>query len=323
MSLQIKLKEGIKFSCENNQTIIEAALQNGVFLDHSCLTGRCSSCKLKVLSGETVTESDELPLSSEEKNQGYILSCVRKPISDIELEAEDLSQYGFSNPITIPAKINTIKSLTPEIIQVNLRVPPNQKVNFLEGQYLNVLWNGIKRSYSIASPTNSSEIELIIKNYEGGAMSAYWFEQAKPNDLLRLEIPKGTFFLRNHSDKDTLVLLATGTGIAPIKAILESPSTQEKLKEFNRVIVLWGMKFEREIFWKLNQDNVEFIPVLSRESQPKHYIQDKLSDLKINWTNTVVYACGSYQMIQAAKKRTLELGLNSNHFYSDAFVASN
>lgn len=319
----IKLIDGQTFQCESTQTLIEGAVQNGVFLEHSCLTGRCSSCKFKVIKGETFTESDELPLSSEEKNQGYILGCVRKPLSDIELEAEDISQYGFSNPVTIPAKINTIKSLTPEIIRINLRVPPNQKVNFLEGQYMNVLWNGIKRSYSIASPANSSEIELIIKNYEGGAMSAYWFGQAKPNDLLRLEIPKGTFFLRNHSDKDTLVFLATGTGIAPIKSILESQSNQDKLALFKRVILLWGMKYEKEIFWKPNSQMVEFIPVLSREIQPKQYVQNLLANLNLDMTKSVIYACGSDQMIQEAKKSTLELGLNSNHFYSDAFVASN
>ncbi|TDK42033.1 FAD-binding oxidoreductase [Algoriphagus formosus] len=323
MGFEIKLKDGQTFSCESTQTLIEGAVQNGVFLDHSCLTGRCSSCKFKVIKGETVTGSEELPLSLEEKNQGYILGCVRKPVSDIELEAEDLSQYGFSNPVTTPAKINTIKSLSTEIIQVNLRVPPNQKVNFLEGQYLNVLWNGIKRSYSIASPTNSSEIELIIKKYEGGAMSAYWFGQAKPNDLLRLEIPKGTFFLRNHSDKDTLVFLATGTGIAPIKSILESQSNQDKLALFKRVIVLWGMKYEKEIFWKPESAKIEFIPVLSRESQPKQYVQDVIGNLDLDISKSVIYACGSDQMIQEAKKNTLELGLNSNHFYSDAFVASN
>lgn len=323
MSFIIHLNDGKNFPCESNQTIIEGALQNGIFLDHSCLTGRCSSCKFRVSKGGTFTESEELPVSPEEKNQGYILSCVRKPLSDIELDAEDLSEYGFSKTVTIPAKINAIQSLTDDIIQVNLRIPPNQKINFLEGQYVNILWGGIKRSYSIASQSTAQEIALIIKNYQGGAMSAYWFGQAKVNDLLRMEIPKGTFFLRNHPKMENLVFLATGTGIAPIKSILESPSNQEKLSKYNKVMVLWGMKFESELFWKPNQERIEFSPVFSRESLPKHYIQDKLSALALNWANTVVYACGSNEMIQEARKKTQDLGLNSTHFYSDAFVASN
>ena len=323
MSFEIKLKDGKSFSCDSNQTIIDAALQNGVFLDHSCLSGRCSSCKFKVLKGESISDLDETPLSQEDKKNGFVLTCVRKPLSDIDLDAEDLSQYGFTNSVTIPAKINAIQQLTSEIIRVNLRVPPNQKVNFLEGQYLNVIWNGIKRSYSIASSSSSSELELIIKNYQGGAMSAYWFGQAIANDLLRLEIPKGTFFLRNHENIDNLVFLATGTGIAPIKSILKSQGNQHKLAQFKRVIVLWGMKYEKEIFWKPDSQMIEFIPVLSRESQPKRYVQNLLANLNLDMTKSVIYACGSDQMIQEAKKNTMELGLNSNHFYSDAFVASN
>lgn len=323
MSFNIKLKDGKSFTCDSNQAIIEAALKSGVFLDHSCLTGRCSSCKFKVLSGESFTDFEESPISSIEKSEGFILTCVRKPLSDLELDAEDLSEYGFSQSVTIPAKINAIKELTAEIIQVNLRVPPNQKVNFLEGQYVNVIWNGIKRSYSIASSSMAQEIELIIKNYKGGAMSAYWFGQAKTNDLLRLEIPKGTFFLRNHPGKENLVFLATGTGIAPIKSILESPSNQDKLGRFKRIIVLWGMKYETEIFWKPLSSEIEFITVLSREMLPKRYVQDSIENLELDVAKTVIYACGSDDMIQEAKNNSIQLGLNLNHFYSDAFVASN
>jgi CDP-4-dehydro-6-deoxyglucose reductase len=320
---RVSLNNNKTFTCESNETLVEGALRNGVFLDHSCLTGRCSSCKFKVITGKTLTESEELPLNTEEKNSGYVLTCVRKPLSDIELDAEDLSEYGFSQSVTIPAKINAIQELTPEIIQVSLRVPPNQKVNFLEGQYLNVIWNGIKRSYSIASSSSSAEIELIIKNYQGGAMSAYWFEQAKPNDLLRMEIPKGTFFLRNHPEMENLVFLAAGTGIAPIKSILESTSNQGKLGQFKRIIVLWGMKYEKDIFWKPSSSEIEFIPVLSRENQPKRYVQDSIASLELDMAKTVIYACGSDDMIQEAKHNTIQLGLNLNHFYSDAFVASN
>lgn len=302
---------------------MEAALQSDVFLDHSCLTGRCSSCKFKVISGGTTSEADESPLNPEDKNSGFILTCVRKPISDLELDAEDLSEYGFTKSVTIPAKINKIKQLTSEIMQVNLRVPNSQKVNFLEGQYLNVIWNGIKRSYSIASCSSQSEIELIIKNYLGGEMSSFWFGQAKPNNLLRLQIPKGTFFLRNHPGFENLVFLATGTGIAPIKSILESQRNQDKLAQYNRVIVLWGMKYKKNIFWNPGLNKVEFIPVFSREGQAKRYVQDLLPHFEFDMSKTVIYACGSNNMIQEAKKNSLELGLNSNHFYSDAFVASN
>jgi CDP-4-dehydro-6-deoxyglucose reductase len=319
----VKLIGGTSFNCESNETIIEGALRNKVVLDHSCLTGRCSSCKFKVIQGDTNTASQELPLSQMERNEGYVLTCVRKPLTDIELVAEDLSKYGFTSAVTIPAKINSVSKLTSEIILVGLRLPPNQKVSYLEGQYVNVIWNGIKRSYSIASPVSSSEIQLIIKNYTGGKMSDYWFNQSRINDLLRLEIPKGTFFLRNHQDKETLIFLATGTGIAPIKAMIESDSNRAKLLGFKKIVVLWGMKYGSEIFWRPSDSPIDFIPVLSREIQPKKYVQDSIRELKINWANSVVYACGSNEMIQTARQISVDLGLNPIHFYSDAFVASN
>lgn len=120
-----------------------------------------------------------------------------------------------------------------------------------------------------------------------------------------------------------MVFLATGTGIAPIKSILESQSNQDKLGRFNRIIVLWGMKYEKNIFWKPESSRIEFIPVFSRESQPKRYVQDSIASLELDMAKTVIYACGSDDMIQEAKHKSIQLGLNLNHFYSDAFVASN
>ncbi|MFN3998109.1 FAD-binding oxidoreductase [Algoriphagus sp.] len=320
---KITLQDGKIFDCESNESIIAGAIRNGVFLDHSCLTGRCSSCKFRIISGQTVCDTEEIPLTESEKSEGYILSCIRRPISDIAIEAEDLSEYGLIKPKTVPAKINKITPLTEDIILVKLRFPPNQKPFFLEGQYLNVIKGSLKRSYSIANSNNAEDLELIIKNYQGGLMSKYWFEEAKINDLLRLEIPKGTFFLRQHSGKSALVFLATGTGIAPIKSILENPKNQELIKQYQQVIVLWGMKYSKELFWSPSQELVKFAPVLSRESLPKKYVQNCLEELSIDWNHSVVYACGSDDMIQESKRKSIQLGLKPNHFYSDAFVASN
>lgn len=319
---KVELQKGKSFFCESSETIIAGALRNGIFLDHSCLSGRCSSCKFKILSGQTICEIDELPLSESEKSQGYILSCIRKPVSNIVIEAEDLSEYGLLKPKTIPAKINDITKLTENIIKVNLRFPPNEKPTFLEGQYINVIKGNLKRSYSIASSRESEKLELIVKNYRGGEMSKFWFEEAKINDLVRIEIPKGTFFFRNFNNIDNIIFLATGTGIAPIKSIFESKLFQEKMKSFKRVIILWGMKSKNDIFWR-PEINVEFIPVLSRESFPKKYVQNFVQELNLNFDKAAIYACGSDTMIQQVREIAIEKGLSSNNFYSDAFVPSN
>ncbi|MCH7409677.1 FAD-binding oxidoreductase [Belliella sp. DSM 111904] len=311
------------FECEKDETIVNAALKNGIFLNHSCLTGRCSSCKFKVIEGETEICENELALSSLERDNNYILTCVRKPVSDIWLDAEDLSAYGLVKSRTFPVKIDSFQNLSESIVMVTLRLPPNQKFNFLEGQYIDVIRGGIKRSYSIANASNAGKIELLIKNYEGGQMSNYWFNEMKINDLLRIEGPKGTFFLRDHEKGQNLVFLATGTGIAPIKSILESEKFREKADDFENIYVFWGMRFSSEIFWSPTNKKIFFIPVLSREGKIKKYVQDILLDQQIALENSMFYACGSEEMINQTRNKLILNGLNENSFFSDSFVQSN
>lgn len=319
----IKLLDNTVFDCNADETIIQSALRNDVFLEHSCLSGKCSSCKFKILEGETETNTEELTLIADDRNNGFVLTCVRKPLTNLVIEAENLSQYGFTQAKTIPAKINEITKLTQDILSVKLRLPPTQNIEFIEGQYLNTIWKGVKRSYSIASASSSGTIDLIIKYYPNGTMSEYWFNEAKINDLLRLEIPKGTFFLRKNDNLENLIFVATGTGIAPIKSIIESAKNQDKFNQYQRIIVLWGMKYEHEIFWKPSSQQVEFIPVLSRENGAKDYVQYHLPKLDVDWTKTAIYACGSDIMIQEVNRKCIELGLITKNFYSDAFVVSN
>ncbi|MFN3667322.1 MAG: 2Fe-2S iron-sulfur cluster-binding protein, partial [Sediminibacterium sp.] len=133
---QIFLNNGKSFVCAENDTIILAAQKNDIFLDHSCLSGRCSSCKLKVHSGETIAIQNEIALTDEEKKNNIILGCIRKPLTDIYLDVEDLSDYGLETFKTVPAKIGSIEKLTDTIIKVSLRLPPTQKINFIEGPYV-------------------------------------------------------------------------------------------------------------------------------------------------------------------------------------------
>jgi CDP-4-dehydro-6-deoxyglucose reductase len=325
MSL-INLRKGISFKCEQNETILESALRNGIFLNYSCKKGNCFICKVRVLKGDVTTsytgfKQNEIKSCSDD----YILTCITNPLSDLDLDVEDLSNYGLKESTTFPVKINEIKYLTEEIILVSLRVAKNQNISFIPGQYLDVIWNGYRRSYSIANEDSSNELELIIKKYPNGIMSDYWFNKAKIDDLLRVESPKGTFFLRNHPEKDTLIFLATGTGISPIISILESVSNKTKLSYFKRIILIWGMKYQKDIFWSPKTSNIEFMTVLSSEfpNHNKKYVQDSIDDLYVVWSKSVVYACGSINMIQAAFEKCIQAGLSETDFFSDAFLSTN
>jgi len=322
---KISIKGGKFFYCNPEETILEAALRSGIYLNHSCLTGRCLTCAVRLIKGETSPKLDTITSSLKDQGQTNILTCVTKTISDIALEAEDLNCYGLTSSKLYSAKINKIEKLTDEISKFTIRVPPSVAIKFIPGQYLNVIRGGVKRSYSIANPIDFGFVELIIKNYVGGIMSEYWFNHAKENDLLNLEIPLGTFFIRSCLNTENLIFIATGTGIAPIKSIIESNLYRENLPNLKRIYIIWGMKYEHELFWQpsISEIDLFFMPTFSREKIKKSYAQDVLMELDVSFKKSVIYACGLPTMISEVKKIAIQKGVKEENVYFDAFVKSN
>lgn len=325
----ITLANQKKFASTNEATILRDAQKSGITLEYSCSTGRCGVCKAKALSGETKIIQPETALSPEEISAGYILTCCRGASSDVSLDVEDLGRLASIEPRTLPCRINTIESLAPDVVKVTLRLPPTCKFNYLPGQYINVIWQGVHRSYSIANaPQYDNNLTLHIRREPEGLFSAYWFGSAKPNDLLRLEGPLGTFCLRPSSSTH-LIFLATGTGIAPVKAMLEELSSDSPFSNVEQVFVYWGGRTAADIYWRVaeHHPNVRFIPSLSgptdRWSGRRGYVQEVLLEDGLNLSNATVYACGSDAMIHSAQQRLTEAGLSLKSFYSDAFVCSN
>lgn len=326
----VTLGNAKQFSCTEDNNILDAAKAHGLVLEHSCKTGRCGICKAKVVGGSTQVLQEESGLSQEEINAGFILTCCRTATQDIELDSEDLGALADIKIQTLPSKIDSITCLAEDIIKVVLRLPPNGTFNFLPGQYINITAkSSIRRSYSIANaPQQSGKIELHIRKVPQGAMSQYWFEEAKVNDLLRFEGPLGTFCVREKPEKN-IIFLATGTGIAPIKSILEHLDNSPLHLENRNFYIYWGGRNPSDIYWQpdFNQINPVFNPVLSR-SQPldwqghKGYVQQAVIADQLDLANAVVYACGSPEMIKDAKKLFIEKGLKDNNFFSDAFVSS-
>lgn len=327
---EVQLKNGKVFSCDSETNILTAAKQAGFILEHSCLNARCRSCKVKVLQGEVVREQEEFVLSDEEIKEGFVLSCNAKPISNIKLDIEDLGGVKLQKSTVLSAKIDVIETIEADILRLVLRLPPSSKFKFLPGQYVNLIKGDIKRSYSIANfPREDNKIEFYIRKYNGGLMSDYFFSKARSNDLLRLEGPLGTFFYRNNESIKDIIFLATGTGIAPVKAILEGFNEDSKYLNDKNIWLFWGGRYQRDIFFnpKFNLKNFIFTPVLSRENKEwqgeKGYVQDILLKQGIDFKNAVVYACGSNNMIISAKQLLIENNLIESNFYSDAFVSSN
>lgn len=325
----VSLKSGEVFMLSDGQSILSAAAKSNININYSCMTGRCSSCRCRVSSGSTRLIDEELGLTDLEKDQGWILSCVRTAESDVVLEVDQLIDAKMPPQKTLPCRINAIKQLAPDVIQVFLRLPPTSDFRFLPGQHVDVSGPyGLQRSYSLAGACSvKKELELHIRAVQSGSMSDYWFGKAKLNDLLRIIGPKGTFFLRDVAGED-LIFLATGTGIAPIKCMLESLSMREQFQRPKSVIVLWGGRCSEDLYFDLNQIDGDFlyIPVQSRPQEDwrgaKGHVQDVLLAIKRCIKESYIYACGSDIMIRSAKKLLTEAGLPENRFYSDAFVSS-
>ena len=161
----IHLKKNKSYTCDENTSLLRAALDNNISLEYSCFAARCRSCRVKVLEGEVENLQDEQVLTAEEKAAGYVLSCNVVPRSDIKLAVEDL-RIKLPKPQVSPCKINTITAVAPNIVEVVLRLPPKVDFQFLAGQYVDIIRNGHKRSYSIShSQYEGNQMKLFIRNY--------------------------------------------------------------------------------------------------------------------------------------------------------------
>ncbi len=330
---EIEIKSlGKKFSINNDETILEAALRNNVQLPFGCLSGNCGSCKGKVLEGE-VDHGNPKPfvLSDEEKTQGFTLFCQSRAKSNL---AVDTVTFGNNtHPVKkLPSRVQSISKINPDVIILGLKTPSNQNFNFTSGQYIDIiLKEGKRRSYSMANVSKgNNEIELHVRRMKEGTFTEYAFDKMKVKDILRFEGPLGDFCFDYSTDKP-VIFVASGTGFAPIKSILE----QLFIDETNRELRLyWGGRHPEDLYladlakdWGIKHSNFDFIPVVS---EPKAedgwggrtgFVHAAVMEDFLSLENHQVYACGAPEMVEAAhrdfiKKRKLP----EQEFFSDVFT---
>lgn len=325
----ISLSSGRSFEAGEGVSLLEAASLAQVPMPYSCRSGRCSSCKCKVISGDSVALHPETGLSPQEKDEGWVLGCVRTAMTAMTLQVDDLGGAVLPPPRTLPCRIQSLERLAPDVLQVVLRLPPAADFSWLPGQYVDVIGQGgLRRSYSLAAAGAADKtLELHVRAVAGGAMSEYWFERARLNDLLRINGPLGTFFLREVAGLD-LVFLATGTGIAPVKAMLEGLAAGAPPQAPRSVTTYWGGRTATDLYWEPRSVSTpqRHVPVLSRAGAgwagARGHVQDVFLADDPRLSRTVVYACGSATMIHTARALLLRAGLPEPRFHADAFVCS-
>jgi CDP-4-dehydro-6-deoxyglucose reductase len=341
LSYQVELKtSGKTFSVEADETVLEAALRQSINLPYGCKNGACGSCKGRLLKGK-ITHGDhsQSALSPADETAGATLLCCAHPQTDLLIEVREVQGGGDIPVRKVPCRINTIKFASDDVAILQLQLPASERFQFLAGQYLEFLLKDNKRrAYSIASAPHEEEpLELHIRHLPGGLFTDPLFgqtadgKQIKEKDILRFEGPLGSFFLREDSKKP-IIFLASGTGFAPIKAMLTSIQNKKIDREIH---FYWGGRRPKDLYMdSLCQEfthtipGFHYIPVIS-EALPEDGWQGRtgfvhravmhdFSDL----SSYQVYACGAPIVIAAARTDFVkECRLPEEEFFADSFTS--
>ena len=335
MSFKVTLQpSGRGFEVARDEAVLPAAIRQGVGLPYGCRDGACGSCKSRLLEGRVIHGAHQhKALSVAEEDAGWILTCCATPQTDLVIEARTVAGAGEFAVQKMPCRVQSIARPTPDVALLTLQLPANVQFKYHAGQYVEfILRDGARRSYSMATaPHRAAEgLELHLRHMPGGKFTDHVFGAMKEKDILRMEGPFGSFFLRESAKP--MVLLASGTGFAPIKAIVE----QMRFKGIARDAVLyWGCRSKADLYlhgWALEaaaaMPNLRYVPVLS-EPKPEDgwggrtgfVHQAVMADLP-DLSGHEVYACGAPVMVDAAQRDfSARCGLPAEAFYADAFTS--
>ena len=325
---------GRAFSVEATETLLAGGIRQGIGLPYGCKDGACGSCKCKKISGTVIHGNhQDKALSAAEEAAGMVLTCCATATSDLVLESRQVSLEGALPVRKMPARISSLERMSPDVIRLQLQLPASESFQYRAGQYLDVLLrDGARRSYSMANaPHTGPGLELHIRHMPGGRFTDLVFGSMKERDIVRIEGPMGSFFLREDSDKP-VVLLASGTGFAPIKALIEHMQERQITRP---ATLFWGGRRPHDLYmdaWVRAQravmPNLSYVPVVS-DALPEDQWQGRtgfvhqavLEDMP-DLSGYQVYACGAPVVVESAQRDFSDLaGLDEDEFFADAFTS--
>ena len=338
MSFTILLQPANRsFEVQRDEPILSAAIRQGIGLPYGCRDGACGSCKSRLLDGQVLLgEHQHKALSIEEEAAGYTLTCKAKALGDLVIEARTVIGAGDYPPRKMPCRVTSISKAADDVAIVRLQLPANEAFRYRAGQYIEfILEGGVRRSYSMANAPHTQSAapgaELHIRHMPGGRFTDHVFSKMAARDILRIEGPFGSFFLREDSAKP-IVLLASGTGFAPIKAIIEQ---LRFIGNERSAVLYWGCRRRADLYlheWALEAAAelpwLSYVPVLSEARAEDGWtgrtgfvhaaVMADLPDLSAHQ----VYACGTPAMVAAAERDFISCcNLPAEEFYADAFTS--
>jgi len=325
---------GRSFEASGTETILGAAIRHGINLPYGCKDGACGSCKCQLLSGSVKHGAHQSKaLSEQEEAQGLVLTCCASATSNVALQARQVTLEGAFASKKMPARVSRMERLTPDVMRLLLQLPASEPLQYHAGQYIEFLLpGGLRRSYSMANAPHliGSGLELHIRHLPGGKFTDTVFGSMKERDILRIEGPYGSFYLRTGSAKP-IILLASGTGFAPLKALIE----HLQFKGIERPATLyWGGRRPSDLYmddWvrakQLEMPGLHYVPVLS-DALPEDgwqgrtgFVHQAVLQDHPDLAGFEVYACGAPIVVESAQRDYRAAGLPDDAFFADAFTS--
>jgi CDP-4-dehydro-6-deoxyglucose reductase len=335
MTFQVTLApSGRQFICDEDETILSAALNAGIGLPYGCKNGACGSCKGKLIEGQiTHGNHQQKALSDEEEAKGGALFCCAKPQGDIVIEAREIINSDEYPVKKMPSRVLKLEKLSHDVMEMALQLPATEALAYRAGQFIEfLLKDGKRRSYSIANaPHLDQPLTLHIRHMPGGVFTDQLFSTIKERDIMRFEGPHGSFFLREDSEKP-IILLASGTGFAPIKALVEHLTHTESTRF---ITLYWGGRRPEDLYmnalcedWAHSLPHLTYVPVISDALPEDQWTgrtgfvhQAVMADFP-DLSGHQVYACGAPIVIESAQRDFVKLcQLPEDEFYADAFTS--
>ncbi len=326
---------GQSFPCDVDQSILDAALKAGFLLPYGCRNGACGSCKGIVSAGQVdYGNYAGAVLSEGEKTMGKALFCKARPLTDVTIEARDVRRMGDIQLKKLPSRVEHLEKVVDDVALVRLKLPANERLQYRAGQYVDILLRDNKRrSFSVANaPHDDALIELHIRHLPGGLFTDPLFATGKAKDIWRFEGPHGTFFLREESDKP-IIFVASGTGFAPIKAIIEHAN---HVGIERPMVLYWGGRRPKDLYmghlahaWQQKHAHFTYIPVVS-EALPEDgwngrtgFVHQAVMEDFPDLSGYQVYACGAPIVVDSARADfTARCKLPEEEFFADAFTVA-
>jgi CDP-4-dehydro-6-deoxyglucose reductase len=329
---------GRLFTAEPDEALLAAGIRQGIGLPYGCKDGACGSCKCKLVSGSVVHGPHQSKaLSADEEAAGYVLTCCGVAQSDVVIESRQVTEVGAFPIKKMPVRVSALERASHDVMVLRLQLPASDAFQYHAGQYVEfLLRDGDRRSYSMANAphtqTAAPSLELHVRHMPGGKFTDHVFGPMKEKDILRIEGPYGSFFLREDSDKP-MVLLASGTGFAPIKAVIEHMQFKGITRE---ATLYWGGRRPADLYQNAwiearlaEMPNLRYVPVVSNALPDDEWTgrtgfvhEAVLQDLP-DLSGHEVYACGAPIVIESAKRDyTTKAGLPEEAFFADSFTSA-